>query len=29
MKVSSDGLARLNFKSDDFEVEYNMVAVQN
>ena len=29
MKVSSDGLARLNFKADDFEVEYNMVAVQN
>ena len=29
MKVSSDGLARLNFKADDFEVTYNMVAVQN
>jgi hypothetical protein len=29
MKVSSDGLAQLNFKADDFEVEYNMVAVQN
>jgi|TARA_B100000131_G_scaffold186288_1_gene179335 hypothetical protein len=29
MKVSSDGLARLSFKADDFSVEYYMVMVQN
>ena len=29
MTISSDGLARLKFKADDFEVTYNLVQVQN